>query len=65
VAAPVTRPMLRAAFFVLWAVFLAWSAFAGSDRWFLRWPMVGFAIVALGIAAHFFRVGMRQRASGA
>ena len=64
-AAPVARPMLRATFFVLWAVYLALSAFSGPDRWFYRWPMAGFAIVALGIGAHFLRVGMRQRESGA
>ena len=58
----VTRPLLRAGFFLLWAGYMAWMAI-DSSRWFIRWPMVGFTVVALGLSVHFVRVALHQRAN--
>ena len=46
---------------MIWAGFMAWSAFEREEQWFLRWPMVAFALTALGIAAHFARIAVRHR----
>jgi hypothetical protein len=56
----VTHPWLRSGFFLLWTGFMAWSAW-DTARWFVRWPMALFALVALGIAGHFARIALRQR----
>jgi hypothetical protein len=58
----VTVPWLRAAFFLLWAGYLAWVAFESPKPWFLRWPMAGFALAALGLAVHFARIAARAGA---
>jgi hypothetical protein len=57
----VTQPLLRAGFFLVWAGCMAWMAIDMS-RWFLRWPMSAFALLALGLAVHFARVARRQLA---
>lgn len=57
----VTRPLLRAGFFLVWAGYMAWEAI-DQTRWFLRWPMAVFALVALGLAVHVARIAQRQRA---
>ena len=56
-----TLAWLRAAYFVVFAGFLAWLAFERDRAWFMRWPMVVLAVMTLGLAAHFARIAMRQR----